>query len=407
MRVLYGWGWAIAIAQFFNGSIETSLTPHYPALAARMHVGPAGLGLALAAFPLGLFIGTPLGGWIAHRWGARVALLIGATLFFGLPPLAGLAPTPIWFAAVLLGAAIGNGIFDVGWVLQSTGFEREHRHDPRLRDANLGFQALFSLGSLVGVGSAALALWLGWATFPHMLGVATVALLAVYLTARGLRPRPDQRSTETAAPEAEPSETTEPVTDPPVSSSGWLTFAGLCAASFLLFLPIGAAYAWSTLYILHLGAPPWLAAFGLVAYTLFEGVSRLAAWKWNFIKRQSRHTIVVSGALIALVGVVLVVGPGQIATAIVGFGLISLGFGPAGPIMQSIASHTASTGNRTTRVTIFTGVTYAAGVIGQPLIGGIAGFTSLRVAFMLLGVCALLVLALAKTVREPTTPGQD
>jgi MFS family permease len=146
-----------------------------------------------------------------------------------------------------------------------------------------------------------------------------------------------------------------------------------------------------------LGALSWVATLGLVAYTTCEGVGRLFAWLYS--ARFRPIAIVVTGGIVALAGALLIVGPGRVDAAIVGFGLVALGVGPAIPILATAASNSARAGNRSIRVGLMVTAGYLGSVIGQPVIGWIADASSLRVSLWLIALSAALVLALAGTAR--------
>jgi hypothetical protein len=95
-----------------------------------------------------------------------------------------------------------------------------------------------------------------------------------------------------------------------------------------------------------------------------------------------------------------VVVPGRIVPAIIGFGLVSLGLGPVGPIIQSVTTRTAHASHKVLRMRIVTTAGYLGLISGQPLIGGIASLTSLRLSLGIIGPIALFVLALSSTMRE-------
>jgi MFS family permease len=377
--VLRGWGFGAGALQGLNGTIETALSPHYPSLQQALHASAAQWGLVLTGISVGLFIGGPLGGRIAEKIGSRTTVLIGMFIFFGAPPFAGIAPNLVvlWLILVLLG--FGNGLFDNGWGLQGTNFELLNRHDPRLKDANLGFQAVFSAGSVLGVGSAALAFALHWDTLVHMAGVSAIALIVGLWTVRNLPAAPER--VDTPAEED----------DEPVSSATG-TFVVMCVGLFVVSFPIGAAYAYSTPFLQGEGAKSAVATVGLIAYTVCEGASRLIAQRWSVLHLYKRRTVVV-GAVVALLGVVLIIGPGSLIPSIVGFALLSLGLGPAGPIIQSLSNRAAGLGRRARRNAWITTVGYSAGVIGQFVIGELRAASNLRVALMVLLLCPVVMLS--------------
>lgn len=361
----------------------------------------------LTGASLGLILGTQIANWVQKRFGSRAALIIGAVLFFGAPPFAAVVHTPLLMALVLFVMGCGNGAYDVGEGLQKTNFELLLRADhPRLRDANIGIEALFSLGSVLGTGSAAVAIAEHWNTLAHLTAISVTAMVAVLLVARNLPPAPER---EPRPPERRRTTKTEPVT----ASS--LAFAAMCVVSFFSGFPIGIAYAWSVPFLQSIGARSWVTVGALLAYTVCEGIGRMLIWLptvlsgsrrhrlhvvgrgLSLITRDKRRTVIVGGVL-GLAGAALIVGPARPVPAIVGFGLLSLGLGPSGPIIQSTANHSAQVRHRGLRMSLLTSSFYLGGIIGQPLVAGIQQLSSIRTGMALLVVSMAVVLALVRVV---------
>jgi MFS family permease len=389
------WAWVVAITQWNNGTIETAWTPHIPEVQQHLHIGLATLGDALSGMPIGLLLGGLLGGPLSKLIGSRSTMVVGGFGFFGAFPVAALAPTPLALWLVLFVGGLGNGLFDTGWALQSTAYEVERARRGHVGHHNQGMQALFSLGSLAGVGSAALGTFLGWRSGNHLLVVCGLALASTVLLARWLPRAPERAALPDDLQGRGPSAS---------ATAGSLAFAGLCLASFFVFLPLGAAYAWSKPYLLDLGATTWLATFGLVAYTASEAATRVYFWLRSLSKHEAKRLgpakVVLIGASIALLGVALVVVPGRVDAAIVGFGLVAFGFGPIGPVLQSAANLSAAAGKKQVRIGLLTTAGYTGGVVGIPLVGWIASASSLRASLCLIALSALVALALAHVVRR-------
>ena len=379
------WAWAIGTAQHANGLVETSWAPHIPVVQAHLGINDQTLGWALFGLPLGLVLGAIVGTRCNVRFGSRITLIIGAIIFFGVMPFAPLMPRWELLAANLWLAGFGNGFLDCAWALQATSFEDQTENDRRgrggrARHAVQGFQVLFSLGSVIGAVSGALAIQAGWGTFQNLVIVCGFALVTTLLTVRHMPKRPEAGSHAQGEDESPA---------PAPTRANTLLFVALCVCAFLAFFPLGVTYGWSTKYLVSIGAHGGIAAFGLIAYTASEMGGCLLAWLGS--RNFGRAGTGVLGAMIAFAGGIMIVSPG-VWTIIVGFGLVAFGFGPATAILQSRANELSHSGNRAVRQGILTNVGYVASTVGQPLIGQIAGRTSLRIAMGTIALAALVTI---------------
>jgi MFS family permease len=116
----------------------------------------------------------------------------------------------------------------------------------------------------------------------------------------------------------------------------------------------------------------------------------------GLIDRHGRVTMLRSSALLALVGLVLVVFSGTIPTAMIGALLWGLGASLGFPVGMSAASDDPS--HAAARVSVVASIGYTAFLAGPPLIGFLGNHLGVRHALtavaVLLGLAALIVNAL-------------
>src|SRR6185312_2094413 len=94
---------AIAAVFVAHGAVAGSLATRIPWIQDHLHLGPGTLGLALLCPSVGAFIGMPLAGRLAYRFGGRAATRVLLALWCGVLALPALAPAPAWlFVAFLL-----------------------------------------------------------------------------------------------------------------------------------------------------------------------------------------------------------------------------------------------------------------------------------------------------------------
>lgn len=188
-----------------NGSIALSNLAMYTVLlsvplllASRSESSTLQAGLVLAAMSAAMIVLSPLGGWLADKFGRRLPTIVGlALLTLGAAPLA-VAGAAIMLPSLVIGLVfIGIGIGMATPGLQSTSIESVGKEEAGV--ASGIYSTSRYLGSIVG--SAILAALLG--TDPRdvdglgtvFVVVLTAAALAT-LTGIGLRARPAAHRTE-------------------------------------------------------------------------------------------------------------------------------------------------------------------------------------------------------------------
>ncbi len=205
-----------------------------------------------------------------------------------------------------------------------------------------GFHGWWSAGTLLGAGTGAIAAALD---VPLAVHLAAVGLLLAGVSVAALPLLLRDGDVDRAA-------------DEPVGSDPSALFVGGSAAKsarragrllgllapFALIGVLGvmiedAAQTWSTIYLSEvLGAGVGIAALAVVLYTGGMTVGRLTNDRW--IDRWGDATVGRGGAVLAVVGLVLVIAAGSwaaVPVAAAGFALVGLGTSPLFPIMISAA----------------------------------------------------------------------
>jgi fucose permease len=150
---------------------------------------------------------------------------------------------------------------------------------------------------------------------------------------------------------------------------------------------------WSALYLRsELGASAGLAAAGYSAYAFMMFLGRVLGDA--FVRRHGSALVIVAGAAIVVAGAALAVAIASPAAAIVGFCMIGLGIANMVPAVFSASARAASTPSM--GVAMSASMAYAAGLVSPPLFGAVASISSLRAAFGMVIVAALVIVALAQ-----------
>jgi MFS family permease len=344
-----------------------------PAVRDRADASVSELGLAILGVAIGALPALLATGLAVDRWGPR---LLPATLVaFGLAALAPLlASSPLELGATLVLVGAASGALDVAINAAVAEWETETG-----RRAMSAAHAVYSAGVVVGAVSAGVARHSG-AGAPLVLGACAVALVAIAA--------PNVRAA-TAVPGVT---TRRPRLD---LSRRVLVLGTLCALGFLVE---GGIENWSALYVEDTLGGSALAgglAPGLFAASMVGG--RVLAQAFGHRYRDS--TILAAGGIAAAAGVALAAATDSVVVALAAFSLGGAGVSVVAPVTFGAAGRDAAPARRGVAVGSVTTFGYLGFLVGPPLVGGVAGASSLRAGLLALVAAALLLALASSAVR--------
>jgi Major Facilitator Superfamily len=364
---------AITAVFFADGALFGTWVSRIPALSDQVHASPGILGLCLLAPAVAAVVSMPLVGRVLPGRSSTVfcrASVAGLMVAILLPGLARSVPA---LAASLLVVGAVNSTLDLAMNAQGVSIERGMK-EPILSSLH----AAFSFGGFAGAGLGALAAALNVAPLAHFAFAAALFGSPVLLATVWL-PREDHDA------------------DAQAPTLQWrrmpTRLALLGIACFFSLVAEGGASDWSAKLVRDDLAGT--AALGAIAYAVFSlamGSGRLLAdrlWaRWGAAGLLRR-----SGALAAL-GFATGLGVGTVPSAIAGFAALGLGLAGVVPtLFRAGADHPGvSTGPA---LAVVSSLGYLGFLAGPPIIGGLAQFTSLRLACGVLVLAGLIVLVLA------------
>lgn len=160
---------------------------------------------------------------------------------------------------------------------------------------------------------------------------------------------------------------------------------------------------WSAVYLRQsLGTGPGEAAAGFAAFSLTMAIGRLLGD--GLVRRLGRVHLVQASALLATLGLGSALLMGHFWAAIVGFACAGLGYANVVPIVFS-ASGTQPGIPAGTGIAAAATTGYLGFLVGPPLIGLTAEFTSLPLALGLVVLFSALIIVLAPRVLRTPVPG--
>ncbi|WP_062211887.1 MFS transporter [Demequina oxidasica] len=405
----------VALIFFTNGIVLGGFAPRIPEIRDSLELSYGGLGVAMAAWPVGsLLLGLGAAALIRRFRSSRVAT-VGMVLSTLAMLAAGLAGSPLWFGVALFIVGATDAWVDVAQ--NSHGLRVQRRYKRSILNS---FHALWSIGAVSGGLIGGIAAGVG-ISVPLQFGIVAVLVVAVNAFAypmllKGPEPRHagDEGADEAGMPHAiahDDVEAAAPVTASEGSQPSPLRNVpgrtwGLLAA--LSMIAIAAAWAedaastWSASYLRdELSAGATLAALGFVSMQGFQFIGRILGDR--MVDHWGQRAVARWGGLLVAVGMGLALAVPSVWGTIAGFGFA--GFGVATLIPGAMHAADELPGLRTgTGLTILSWLLRLAFLLSPPLVGAIADASSLRVGLAIVPVMGILVILLAGAMSPRKEP---
>lgn len=363
-----------AIAVFaLNGGLFGAWAARIPAFVAEFALTPDRLGLLLLFIAGGAILAFPLAGRLTDRIGAAALTRALVPLYAAALTLVALAPTAAALAVALALFGAAYGALDVAMNSWGTEIEQARGH-PLMSSLHAMYSLGAGLGAASGAGATALDL-------PPLWHFATLALICGAITWHLARAPWTSRQSDGAPVFALP--------------RGPLMLIGLVALASAV--GEGAMADWSAVFLVTVsGTTEALAALGFAIFSAAMVATRLVGD--TIIVRIGPTAAARASGLAAALGVaVLVMAPG-LAAALPGFALMGVGYAMIFPLAFSRAAQDPHVPPGQAIAAVAT-LGYGGMLLGPPLIGWVAATASLSAGFVLIGVLALAITALAPSLR--------
>lgn len=334
------------------------------------------LGIVLFALPAGLFVSLPVSGWLVDRKGSKKIISIAALSYSCVLVTLGLAITTLQLAAALFCFGFAGNMGNISVNTQAVGVEVLYK-----RNIMASFHGIWSLAGFTGAAFGAFLS--GFAVIPvyHFLIVLAISV-CVFFSASGFLLPADTKSSEK-----------KPLLALPDKS---LITLGLIA--FCSMLCEGAMFDWSGIYFKKvIMAKPALIGAGYTAFMSTMALSRFVAD--YFTSRYGFKRIVQVSGLFTMTGLLIAVLLPRFYTAIAGFLLVGIGVSSIVPLVYSAAGRSKKMSAGIALASVST-ISFFGFLIGPPLIGVLAGISSLRLSFAVIACIGLSVSVLATFNKE-------
>ena len=378
---------AVYVVFILSGFAFASWASRIPQIRDELELSPQKLGLVLLAIAVGSVTAMPLSGLVVGHLGtARTVAVTSLVAAAGLATAAvgyriGVAPVVVGLFAL----GLGMGTWDVAMNIEGSAVEQELKRAIMPR-----FHAGFSVGTVAGALLGAAMVALGVSTTIHLLAIAAIAAVVGPWAVRDFLPDPQ-------AP-AEDGKRPNPLaawTEPRTVLIGVFVFA----AAFTE----GTGVDWLGVAIIDgYGAA---AALGTLTFAIFLAAMTLGRWFGpGLIDRYGRVLIVRIFAVVALVGLALVVWGSTLLVAMAGAALWGLGTALGFPVGMSAAGDDPA--RAPARVSVVATVGYLAFLAGPPLIGFLGEHTGTLDALTVTGGLVALGLMISSVLRPPVNASE-
>lgn len=358
---------------FLHGMVFSSWGVRIPALQEIHGLSEAKLGTVLLTLPIGSLISMPLAAALTSKFGSKRVLLLAIILYALLLVSIGWVNSLEAFLALLVMFGLSSNMVNVSLNTQAVAVEKLYQ-----RSIMASLHGLWSLAGFVagGLGAAMIAFQI--APHQHFFLVMLVVLAGVLYCAPNLLP------------------------DEPKDPDHRLKFFNLPDKSLLLLGIIcffsliceGTMFDWSGVYFKKvIGAEGgWIGA-GYVAFMTTMAGTRFIAD--GLRERWGTRTILLSSGAMVFMGLLIAVIFPTLPFAILGFLMVGSGVSSVVPLVLSLAGKTTKMPAPAAIAAVST-TGYFGFLLGPPLIGWIAGISSLRVSFIVIAIMGLGIAWLSK-----------
>jgi MFS family permease len=366
---------AVGAMFFLLGLCFASWASRIPSIQQKLGFSDTELGLVLFSMPVGLMISLPIAGWLIAKEGSRkviiAALLLYAVTLVGL----GWAQNVVQLSLCLFVFGFASNTANISVNTQAVGVEALYG-----KSILASFHGLWSLAGFAGAAIGTLMIGQGIVPGQHFIfimaaAVAGAAVCSRYLLIEDHKVNPDQ-----------------PVFVKPDKE---LLTLGLIA--FFSLICEGAMFDWSGVYFSKIVRPDKdLVGAGFTAFMSTMALGRFGA-DWFKDRFGLRRTLQLSGVLTAG-GLLLAVVFPLFATAVLGFFLVGFGVSSVVPLVYSAAgkSKTMAPGSALAAVST---IGFLGFLLGPPMIGLVAGATSLRVSFIIVAIMGIATATVATKAK--------
>lgn len=366
---------AVGSIFFLYGLCFASWASRIPSIQQHLGISDTSLGLILLTLPTGLFVSLPISGWLTGKFGSRKVVIFASVAYAAALVSLGMAQSTFQLVAGLFLFGLSGNMLNISINTQAVGVESLYG-----RPIMASFHGLWSLAGFSGASVGTYMLGASILPYQHFLLIFLLAIIILLVSQRYIL-KEDVSSGEGQPLFAKPDKS--------------LVVLGVIA--FCSMICEGTMFDWSGIYFKKVvqADEAWLGA-GLTAFMSTMALGRFVA-DWLTHKIGSKKILQLSGVLTASGLIISVMFP-NLVTAIIGFLFVGFGVSSVVPLVYSAAGRSKVMSPGVALAAVST-IGFLGFLSGPPLIGLIAGATSLRISFSVIAILGLFIAVLSNKIK--------
>lgn len=369
---------AVGALFFLQGLCFATWASRIPSIQQTLGVSEAALGGLLLSLTVGSLLSLLFSGAAISRWGSRRVIQIILIIYPLCLVLIGSSTTvPTLATALVLFGAAGN-LSNIAINTQAVAVEKMYG-----RSIMASFHGLWSAAGFVAAGIGTYAMGQQVTTLFHFVVMAgcivAAALISFQFLVRDSGTTTNEKSKLFALPPR--------------------SLVPLGVLAFCCMICEGAMFDWSGIYFKKVVEAPqaWTGAGYTAFMCTMAGGRFLADWVTNHLS--FKRTLTISGLLIGS-GLLIAVCFPLLWPAIIGFALVGFGVSSVVPLVYGQAGRSKEVAP-SVALTAVSSIGFFGFLVGPPVIGGIAGLSSLRLSFVLIAIMGLTITVIAQRLPMP------
>ncbi len=368
---------AIGIAFFIYGLCFASWASRIPDIKNILNLSEGQLGIVLFALPIGTLISLPVSGWIIGKLGSKRIVLTAAICYTLLLVGIGYWGHMYSLMANLVFFGTAGNLLNISVNTQAVALGK-HYEKPIMG----AFHGMWSIAGFVGAGIGALMINHRVIPFYHFMIISAVSVFGVICIAAYLI-RNDQ-------PQQAKKEPLFSIPDKPLAILGAIAFCAMIGE--------GALYDWCGIYMEQVvKVEKGLVGYGLSAFLFSMAMGRFLS-DWTVRRLGAKSTLILSGGM-SSAGLILSVAYPYFGMAIFAFMMVGIGTSAIIPLVYSMAGRSGRLSPGAALAAVTT-IGFSGFLVGPPLIGFIAEFTGLRVAYAVIAFMGILIILLTTKIKR-------
>lgn len=366
----------ISLFFFFYGFIFATWAARIPSIQQRLDLSETQLGAVLLAMPVGSFITLPFSGYLTSKIGSR-KVVMGASFMYGCILLGIGFSHAIWQLAVCLFLFGSSGnMMNIAVNTQALSLEKLYRKTI--------ISSFHGMWSVAGLAAAFLGTYLMGKAFPvssHFLLVSMIAIISFLLCSPYLLKEKLQKQEKR-----------------PFFIKPDKAFWGLGIIAFCSMICQGAMFDWSGVYFRKVVlAQPAFIGVGYTAFMISMTAIRFIT-DWLTEHLGFKKIIVICG-ICTTAGLLLAVFFPYLLPATFGMLFVGMGVSPGVPLVFSAAGKSKIL-PPPVAIAAVSSIGMIGLLIGPPIIGFIAGLTSLKTSFIMLSFFGVGIIVAAVALKR-------